>query len=268
MEAYLDPKIQAFIRYLDLPGNEPVMVYLAGLGLASTAAYPEIVIETSLSGWRSILVDLFGCGYSDAPDHFDYSLEEHANTLSRLLDHIGSKQYILVGHSMGGAVAIELASKRSDLIVQLILAEANVDAGGGMMSNNIANQSESDFITLGYQEWINTLRSIAIAGDNILSIPLGMWQTASPLAIHRSAVSLVKGTQPVMWDKLIKLAIPRTYIFGSRSLDEFEEDRALQRRLEEHKIQVAVVPNAGHGMMAENPAGFASVVAEAIARDS
>lgn len=268
MEAYLDPKIQAFIRYLDFPGSEPVIVYLAGLGLASTAAYPRIVIETGLSDRRSILVDLFGCGYSDAPDHFGYSLEEHATTLSRLLDHIGSKQFVLVGHSMGGAVAIELASKRSDLIVQLILAEANVDAGGGIMSTNIANQSESNFITLGYQEWIKNLRSTAIAGNNILSIALGMWQTASPLAIHRSAVSLVKGTQPVMWDKLIKLPIPRTFIFGSQSLDEYEEDRVLQRRLEEYKIQVAVVPNAGHGMMAENPGGFASVVVEAIARHS
>lgn len=268
MEAYLDPKIQAFMRYLDFPGNEPVMVYLAGLGLASTAVYPKVVIEPGLCDRRSILVDLFGCGYSDAPDHFSYRLEEHASTLSRLLDHIGSKQYVLVGHSMGGAVAIELASKRPDLIVQLILAEANVDAGGGAMSTNIANQSESSFVTLGYQEWINDLRNVAMTGNHILSIALGIWQTASPLAMHRSAVSLVKGTQPVMWDKLIKLAIPRTFIFGSQSLEGYQEDQALQRRLEQHKIQVAVVPNAGHGMMAENPAGVASVVVEALTRTS
>ena len=92
------------------------------------------MIESGLSDRRSILVDWFGCGYSDRPDYFGYSLEEHASTLSRLLDHIGSKQYVLVGHSMGGAVAIELASKRSDLIVQLVLAEANLEAGGGILS--------------------------------------------------------------------------------------------------------------------------------------
>lgn len=266
MEAYLDPKIQAFIRYLDFPGIEPAIVYLAGLGLASTATYPMVVIESDLSDRRSILVDLLGCGYSDAPDHFSYSLEDHARTLSRLLDHIGSKQYILVGHSMGGAVAIELASKRSDLIVQLILAEANVYAGGGIMSTNIANQSEGSFVAHGYQEWINNLRKVAMTGNHILSIALGMWQTASPLAIHRSAVSLVKGTQPVMWDKLIKLPIPRTFIFGSQSLEEYEEDRVLQRRLEEHNIQVEVVLNASHGMMAENPSGVAEVIAEAISK--
>jgi len=264
LEAYLDPKIQAFIRYFDFPGNEPVVVYLAGLGLASTAAYPRTVIEPGLSDRRSILVDYFGCGYSDRPDHFGYSLEEHASTISRLLDHIGSKQYVIMGHSMGGAVAIELASKRSDLIVQLILAEANLEAGGGILSSSIANKTESDFITLGYQELISDLRNAAIAGDYTASIALGMWQVVSPLAFHKSAVSLVKGTQPVMWDQLIKLHIPRTFIFGSRSLEEYEEDKELHKKLEAHGIQVAIVPDAGHGMMAENPVGFARVVSETL----
>ena len=267
MEAYLDPKIQAFIRYLDFPGYEPSLVYIAGLGLASTAAFPRIVIEPGLSERHSILVDLLGCGYSDKPDHFRYSLEEHATTLSGLLDHIGSRQCILVGHSMGGAVAIELASKRPDLVVQLILAEANLEAGGGMLSSSIAKQKESDFIKHGYQEFINTIRNNGLTGDEIASIGVGMWQIASPLAFHRSAVSLVKGTEPVMWDQLINLPIPRTFIFGSRSLDEYKEDQEMQQKLEAHGIQVAIVPDAGHAMMAENPVGFARVISETLTRD-
>ena len=142
MEAYLEPNVQSFIRYFDFPGAEPAVVFLAGLGLASTAAYPRTVFEVGLSDRHSILVDLFGCGYSDRPADFSYSLEDHATTLSGLLDHIGSRQCVLVGHSMGGAVAIELASKRSDLISQLILAEANLEAGGGLMSKSIADQAD------------------------------------------------------------------------------------------------------------------------------
>lgn len=266
METYLDPKMQAFIRYLDFPGNEPVLVYLAGLGLASTAAFPRIAIEPGLSERRSLLVDLFGCGYSDRPDHFSYSLEEHARTLSGLLDHIGAKRYVLVGHSMGGAVAIELASKRSDLVVQLVLAEANLDAGGGGMSRSIAGQTEGDFIAHGFEELINKFRSAAMTGEYLASVVLGIWQLTSPLGFYRGAVSLVKGTEPVMWEQLLKLPIPRTYIFGTRSLEGYEEDRALRKRLERHDIQVATVPDAGHGMMAENPLGFAMVVGEALAR--
>jgi len=266
LDTYLDPKTQSFIRYIDLPGDEPSVIFLGGLGIGSTAAYPRVVFESDLSNRNSILVDLFGCGYSDSPEHYSYSIEDHASTLSGLLDHIGSKHYILVGHSLGGAIAIELASKRPDLIIQLVLAEANLDAGGGILSRSIAEQTEIDFIRTGYQEMINSRRSAAMNGDYTSSIALGIWQVASPRVMHGGAVSAVRGTKPVMWDQLIQLSIPRTYIFGSQSLEEYEEDKVLQRRLEEHNINVAVVPKAGHGMMAENPAGFATVIVEAIER--
>ena len=77
-------------------------------------------------------------------------------------------------------------------------------------------------------------------------------------------MSAVEGTHPVMWDQLIQLSIPRTYIFGSRSLENYEEDRELQRRLEKHNIHIAIVPEAGHAMMTENPGGFARVIVEAL----
>jgi pimeloyl-ACP methyl ester carboxylesterase len=264
MESYLDHNFQTFIRYFDLAGNEPTVVYLAGLGLASTAIYPRVVVESGLSERHSILVDMFGYGYSDKPEHYSYSLEAHADTLSGFLDNLGEKEYILVGHSMGGAVAIELTARRPDLIVQLILAEANLVAGGGPRSRAIADQTESNFVSTGYWESIEERRNKALNGDHFASNSLGMWQVASPLAIHRSAVSVVKGTQPIMWDQLIRASIPRTYLFGSRSLDEYEEDRELYTRLEAYGIRVDVVPNAGHGMMKDNPEGFANAISKAI----
>lgn len=266
MDAYLDPNTHAFIRYIDLPGKEPSVIFLGGLGIASTAVFPRVVFEPGLSNRHSLLVDLFGCGYSDSPNNFNYSIEDHASSLSGLLDHIGSQHYILVGHSLGGAIAIDLASTRPDLVTQLILAEANLDAGGGMLSKSIAEQIEIDFIKSGYQKLIASRRSAALNGDQTSSIVLGLWQVASPSALYGGAVSAVKGTQPVMWDQLIQLSIPRTYIFGSQSLEDNEDDRALQRRLEEHNIHVAVVPKAGHGMMSENPSGFAAVIVEALER--
>jgi pimeloyl-ACP methyl ester carboxylesterase len=264
VEAYLDIKNKAFIRYLDFPGAEPAVVYLAGLGLASTAIYPRVVVEPSLSNRRSILIDMFGCGYSDKPDHYSYTLEQHASTLSGLLDTLGAKKYIVVGHSLGGAVAIELAVQRSDLIGQIILAEANLEAGGGPGSKAITNLTEREFVENGYQETIERSRKKALNGDYIASISMGMWQVASPMAIYRSAVSVVKGTQPVMWDQLIRMSIPRTYLFGSRSLEAYEEDREMYTRLEAHGIRVDVVQDAGHGMMADNPKGFADAISKAI----
>lgn len=264
METYLEPATQAFIRYFDFPGDEPSVVYIAGLGLASTAIYPRVVVEPRLSKRRAILIDLFGCGYSDGPKNYSYSLEDHASTLSELLDHVDTGQYILVGHSLGGSVAIELAAQRPDLIIQIILAEANLEAGGGLWNRGIAHQSEKYFVETGYRELIEKQQSMAISGDHIASVALGNWQVASPLGMYRSALSVVKGTQPVMLDKLIRMSIPKTYLFGSRSLEEYEEDREMYTRLETHGIRIDVVPDAGHGMMADNPTGFANAIMKAI----
>ena len=133
-----------------------------------------------------------------------------------------------------------------------------------MFSTNIAEQAESDFISTGYQELIENRRSAAMNSDSVAAIALGVWQVTSPLAFHRSAVSLVRGTQPVMWEQLIQLSIPRTFIFGSRSLEEDEGDRKKLKKLEAHGIEVAIVADAGHGMMVDNPIGFADAINQAL----
>jgi pimeloyl-ACP methyl ester carboxylesterase len=255
MEALYLSEWQAFLRYHHFPGKEPTVVCLAGLGLAASACYPRVISEPGLATRRTIIVDWLGCGYSDRPDQFSYSLEDHATTIAILLDHLGVKESAVVGHSMGGSVAIELASRRSDLVAQLVLAEANLDAGGGAFSSHTANQTEADFVNGGYQELIQNVHSDGVGGNSSAAIAVGMWQVAAPHALHRSALSLVQGTQLVMRDQLFQLSIPRAYVFGDQSLpdDDYE-------RLPSQGIEVAVVPDAGHGMMWDNPTSFADVL--------
>jgi pimeloyl-ACP methyl ester carboxylesterase len=255
MEAFFLSQWQAFLRYQHCPGEEPALVYLAGAGGAATAIYPRMAAEPGLAARRSIIVDWLGCGYSDRPDQFSYSLEDHADTIAALLDHLGVKAGAVIGHSMGGAVAIALATKRADLVAQLVLAEANLDAGGGAFSSSIANQTEADFVNRGFRELIQNWQSEAVGGNSTAAIGVGMLQVAAPHALHRTCVSLVQGTHPVMREQLLKLSIPRVYVFGDASLPDIDAEL-----LPTQGIRVAVVPNAGHGMVWDNPTGFASVL--------
>ena len=156
---------------------------------------------------------------------------------------------------MGGSVAIELASRRPDLVAQLVLAEANLDAGGGAFRSYIANQTETDFVNSGYQELIQNLYRDGVGGNSSAAIAGGMWQVAAPHAFHRSALSLVRGTLPMRRDQLLQISIPRVYGFGDQSLpnDDYE-------RLPSQGIEEAVVSDAGHGMIWDNPTGFVEVL--------
>jgi pimeloyl-ACP methyl ester carboxylesterase len=63
--------------------------------------------------------DLPGHGTSAPTD--DPSIERYASTVTRLLQRLATRRVFLVGHSMGGAVALQVALERPDLLKGLIL---------------------------------------------------------------------------------------------------------------------------------------------------
>jgi pimeloyl-ACP methyl ester carboxylesterase len=243
----------AYLRYLDVPGENLPVVWLHGLGCAASVDFAPVAANPALTGHRSLLIDLFGHGYSDGPEEFRYTLEDHAHSVSQLLDHLSLKDCAVFGHSMGGSVAISLAALRHDLVSRLIIAEGNLDPGGGTVSARIAEQTEREFETTGHRallEWF--------VGEGWVT-RVATFRVSSPLGLYRSAVGLVKGTQPTMRERLYDFRIPRAYLFGERGLPDPDTER-----LASQGIQVLVVPNSGHDMVVDNPAGLAEAVAQAL----
>jgi pimeloyl-ACP methyl ester carboxylesterase len=265
VHSFHGPAYAGWIRYLDLPAGPdepdtaPVCVYLAGLGSAATADFPEIVTRPALRGRRSLLVDLAGTGWSDpAPASFGYTIEEHADVIAALLDSSDLKGCHVVGHSLGGSVAISLATRRPDQVGRLVVAEPNLDPGVGTLSRHIADQSEDAFVSRGY----SALRAVVArdeeaAGVSVFHATTGRW---SPTAMYRSAVSLLADRTPTFRDLLASASMPRAMLVGERS------DDVDLRTLVDSGVTVHVVPGAGHAMTHESPEEFAHTIAAALAR--
>jgi len=254
-------KHKAHLRYFDLPGAEPPCVYLHGLGCAASSDFPPVTVHPPLNHYRSLLVDFLGFGYSDRPAGFSYSLEDHAQTVAFLLDHLGLAGCVLVGHSMGGSVAITLAAERPDLVSALVAAEANLDPGVGTLSSQIASFSETDFVASGYRKMLRAAILDGLRGDAAMAAYAASFAQADPPATHRSAVGLLQGTEPSMRQNLIRLDRPRAFVFGQQNLPDPDETR-----LAEKGVDVLIIPGAGHSMMEDNPDGFAGIVGTWVAR--
>ena len=259
MEALYLPEWRAFLRYSNLPGRPPPLVYLTGLGLAVSGTFDRCIVDPALAGRHAVLVDLLGAGLSDAPEGFSYTLEDHAATVAMLLDHLGSSAVTLVGYSFGGSVAITLAATRPDLVGSLVVAEPNLDPGGGFLSQRIADQTAAQFLNDGYAELVADAFRRGREGNRAWAVTSGMLRIAAPHALHRSARSLVTGTRPMMRERLLGLPIPRTLIRGQTSGRDRDEGG-----LKDAGVQIIRVPRAGHGMMWENPEGFVAAVTHAV----
>lgn len=117
------------IHYQDL-GQGPVVVFLHGSGSGASGHsnfkgnYPQLVEN----GYRVIVPDLIGYGYSDKPDDVDYPLDFFVECVKQTLDQIGVDRYSLVGNSLGGAIAIKYALDYPDNVEKLVLmAPGGVD---------------------------------------------------------------------------------------------------------------------------------------------
>ena len=251
------PERRAYLRWLDLPGavpGGPVRVYLHGLGCTAASDFAHIATRPALGGGRALLVDLLGYGLSDRPADFDYRPEGQAAAVAALLDHLDLTGVDVVGHSMGGAVAIHLAAARPGRVARLVVAEPNLYAGGGPFSSPVARQSEEAFVRSGF----GTLLAVAGRADYAARLRL-----ADARAVHRSAVALVEGGDPEAGDVLAALTLPRAFLVGEESLPDPAAERAAAMG-----VPVLEVPAAGHNMMLDNPDGFTAALARALAADT
>ena len=67
-------------------------------------------IEALQENYHCVGIDLLGFGYSDKPHNADYSIIAQGKRVLKLADELGWREFSLMGHSMGGQIALCIAS--------------------------------------------------------------------------------------------------------------------------------------------------------------
>ncbi|MGF9211021.1 alpha/beta hydrolase [Klebsiella pneumoniae] len=246
MNGFYSSVAGATLRWHDFPGDGLPVVFIHGLGCASSYDYPRIASDPALRERRKILIDLPGFGYSDKPRVFSYNIHEQVLVLEQFLSHLRLQRFALFGHSMGGSIAIEAAGLLGERVTTLLVSEPNLFAGGGEYSRRIAAQSETAFVADGYARLLAEERSPWA----------GCLQNCAPWAVWRAASSLIRGSDTPWFTQLCQLRCQKMLIVGERSLPYADSDL-----VQAQGIPVGIVPHAGHSMAWENPQGLAQLIA-------
>lgn len=150
------PEYDAAVRWISAGEGAPIL-FLPGLSMPVADGFFAVAADASLVGRRRILLDYLGSGASDWPRDFDYSLASHAQVIASVLDRIGCGPVDVVGHSMGGSVAIQLALECPRLVRRLVVAECNLVPGGGSASIRLSRDGEAAFVGGGYAKLMDRL---------------------------------------------------------------------------------------------------------------
>lgn len=237
------------MRCLDMAGSDVPFVFVHGFGASSAPYFAQVAGASGVREQRRVLVDLLGFGLSDRPDNFSYRMTAHADTLAHCLSALDVSAAHVVAHSMGGAVAVHLASRHRELVSALTLLEPMLepsDSPTGLRAA-VARHSEDEFVDAGLEEfldwagptWSATLR----------------W--ASPRALHRSALSLHDRSSPGTGQTLRDLPLPRQLLVGADS-----PAYPAYEGLAASGVRMVSVPDAGHNISLENPVFAAEMLTE------
>ncbi len=257
------PTHHASLRYLEVPGTDPPLLWLHGWQCTATGELLDAAVQPELSGRRSLLVDFLGHGYSDRPDEFGYTLEDHADTIVTLLESLGLRECGIVGHSMGGTIAIGVAAARPDIVSLLILAEGGPDVGEIDPDDPgyLEGESEADFVASGYADLLDELLAEGAEDPaGVSAVHLGITRVVDPRAIHREATSMDTFDEQALASALKELTMPRTYLHGELS----DPDPELERFFADAGVGFRIVPGTGHAMGIQNPSGLAAAVAAVV----
>ena len=123
--------IHGYRRAFRIAGSGPAILLIHGIGDNSTTW--SSVQSTLAQRFTVIAPDLLGHGKSDKP-RADYSVAAYANGMRDLLSVLDIERVTVVGHSLGGGVAMQFAYQFPQLVDRLIL----IGAGGVTKDVNFA----------------------------------------------------------------------------------------------------------------------------------
>jgi 4,5:9,10-diseco-3-hydroxy-5,9,17-trioxoandrosta-1(10),2-diene-4-oate hydrolase len=120
-------------------GNGPVVLFLhgSGPGASGWSNFRQNYPAFAAAGFRVLVPDTLGYGYSSKPDGIDYTLDFLEGAVERFLVAVGVDRCSVVGNSHGGAMAIRLAARRPEVVRRLVLM-----APGGLEEREVYMQME------------------------------------------------------------------------------------------------------------------------------
>jgi len=123
--------IHGYRRAFRIAGSGPAILLIHGIGDNSTTWSS---VQSALAQRFTVIApDLLGHGKSDKP-RADYSVAAYANGMRDLLSVLDIDRVTVIGHSLGGGVAMQFAYQFPQLVERLIL----VGAGGVTKDVNFA----------------------------------------------------------------------------------------------------------------------------------
>ncbi|HVX45845.1 MAG TPA: alpha/beta hydrolase [Mycobacteriales bacterium] len=234
-------------------GENPQILLLHGFTDSGACWNPVI---PGLGGRSVVTTDARGHGESGLPEEPFDSTDQAADAAS-VIEDLGLRDVVVMGHSMGGATAVSLAAARPDLVSALILEDPAVRSGA-MRRGPQPSESFLAMKAMSDEERIEKCRADNPAWSDEELIPrcealgqfnLDVYQRRSNNADSRPT-----------YETLRSLSLPVLLLHGDADRGSIVDQELLPTLGE--NIRALHIPGVGHSIRRENQPAFLAAVNE------
>ena len=241
--------------------GEHVCVFLHGFG--STSHIWDNLLTDVPDQWTCFLLDLRGHGRSAWDPLARYGVSDHVEDVLHTLAQLRLKQFVLIGHSLGGLVALAITARHPRLIRGLVLVDVAPKVEPEMLQRAQAHLPDSfvDFSSPDQYRRVLERRYplaarhllAALAEQELELCPNGRYRV---LLDPRLATVIGLGSDGRFWTQIEAVQCRTLVMRGAAS--SFLSREAATKVLDLLEAgTLVVVEGAGHTVMLDNAAGFA-----------
>jgi non-heme chloroperoxidase len=273
MEKVLDELISGITRaeYIEVEPNVHLHITDAGEGRPivlipgwplSDEMYEYQYNDLINKSFHVIGITLRGFGKSDKP-YTEYNYDVHASDIKKVLSKLDIKDAVLVGFSMGGAIAIRFVSTyKGTQVSKLVLAGAAAPIWTQRKDfpYNLPQSAVDDLIKLNYKDrpkLLSDFAKIFSATETSLNEGIGSWLNAICLSAssYATAQCLIALRDTDLRSDLAKIKIPTVIMHGKKDkICSF--DLAGQMKAVISGSYIVTFENSGHSLFLEETHKF------------
>lgn len=137
--------------------DAPVLVLIHGLG--GSGRWWDPLVPSLADAHHVIRLDLLGFGRSAKPAGFGYEIPEHGARVGVVLNRLGVRQAVIVGHSTGGLVVTALAEQRPDLVTRFALINTGLHVNAQTATEVALDEDPDDVRAMSLHAFAATMQS-------------------------------------------------------------------------------------------------------------
>lgn len=248
------------ISYCHEERDKETLFFIHGLGSCKDS-FEEVWKAPGCHSYSIFTFDLAGFGDSSKPTSFSYDMRDHAGVVGKIIKTLNLKNLHLVGHSMGGAIALFYLDVAPNNALSFINLEGNLCPQDCTFSRQAKNTSWREFESSVFRQIKEETRT---SEDKGLREYYRCLAKSSPHAFYQSSCSLVKYSDSgILLKKFLHLQVKSYYVFGEKN-----KDMAIIETLKGHNLHLASIPKSGHFMMNDSPKAFYAILLSLLQKGS